>query len=150
MAVFVVLFVVIAIEMKDLIRSAISLGAASAFLAALFFTLEAPYAAVFELSVCAGLITVLLLSAVTLTMKEEKRSSTNTAAVWLGAVLFGIMVIYLVGSFIGGMTAPATTDGGFSEGLWGDYAWATIGIALIMLSGGVGVLSLVGGGPKWK
>jgi NADH-quinone oxidoreductase subunit J len=71
LAVVVVLFVLVAIEMKDLIKASISLGVASAVLAAIFFILDAPFAAVFELSVCAGLITVLLLSAVNMTVEKE-------------------------------------------------------------------------------
>ncbi len=58
------IFIIIAIEIEDLIKAAISLGISSAILAAVFFTLNAPYAAVFELSVAAGLITILLLSAI--------------------------------------------------------------------------------------
>lgn len=71
LAVVVVLFVLVAIELKDLIKASISLGVASAILAAIFFLLDAPYAAVFELSVCAGLVTVLLLSAVNMTVEKE-------------------------------------------------------------------------------
>jgi NADH-quinone oxidoreductase subunit J len=66
-----VLFVLVAIELRDLIKSAIALGIASALLAAIFFILDAPFAAVFELSVCAGLVTVLLLSAVSMLKDEE-------------------------------------------------------------------------------
>ena len=66
-----VLFVLVAIELKDLIKSAIALGVSSGLLAAIFFILDAPFAAVFELSVCAGLITVLLLSAVSMTTDKE-------------------------------------------------------------------------------
>ncbi len=58
------IFIIIAIEIEDLIKAAISLGISSAILTAVFFTLNAPYAAVFELSVAAGLITILLLSAI--------------------------------------------------------------------------------------
>jgi len=72
LAVVVVLFVLVAIELKDLIKASISLGVASGVLAAIFFILDAPYAAVFELSVCAGLITVLLLSAVNMTVEREE------------------------------------------------------------------------------
>ncbi len=66
-----VLFVLVAIEIKDLIKSAIALGIASALLAAVFYILGAPFAAVFELSVCAGLVTVLLLSSVSMTEEKE-------------------------------------------------------------------------------
>lgn len=72
LAVVVVLFVLVAIEVKDLIKASISLGVASAVLAAIFFILDAPFAAVFELSVCAGLVTVLLLSAVNMTVEKEE------------------------------------------------------------------------------
>jgi NADH-quinone oxidoreductase subunit J len=66
-----VLFVLVAIEIKDLIKSAIALGIASALLAGVFYVLGAPFAAVFELSVCAGLVTVLLLSSVSMTEEKE-------------------------------------------------------------------------------
>jgi NADH-quinone oxidoreductase subunit J len=67
-----VIFIVIAIESKNLIKSAISLGIASALLAIVFYVLEAPIAAIFELSVCAGLVTILLLSAIGMLGKEEE------------------------------------------------------------------------------
>jgi NADH-quinone oxidoreductase subunit J len=53
------------------LKAAICLGVASALLGVLFFVLNAPYAAVFELSICAGLITVLFVSTISLTKGEE-------------------------------------------------------------------------------
>ncbi|MEW5937473.1 MAG: hydrogenase subunit MbhD domain-containing protein [Candidatus Thermoplasmatota archaeon] len=67
----IVLFVVLAIELRDLVKAAIALGIASALLGGVFYVMEAPFAAVFELSVAAGLITVLLLSAIGMTEKTE-------------------------------------------------------------------------------
>ncbi|MGC9468094.1 MAG: NADH-quinone oxidoreductase subunit J [Anaerolineae bacterium] len=72
-AYFVVLIVVVvagaivALVSESLIRSAVALGVASAALALLLFALEAPYAAGFELSVGAGLISVLFIIAISLT-----------------------------------------------------------------------------------
>jgi uncharacterized MnhB-related membrane protein len=57
-------FLVIAVELKDLVKATIALGIGSALLASVFYILNAPYAAVFELSVAAGLVTILLLSAI--------------------------------------------------------------------------------------
>lgn len=65
------IFIIIAIELEDLVKATIALGISSAILAAVFFTLNAPYAAVFELSVAAGLITVLLLSAIGLIERKK-------------------------------------------------------------------------------
>jgi len=63
-------FLIIAIELKDLVKSTIALGIGSALLASVFYILNAPYAAVFELSVAAGLVTILLLSAISMIDKE--------------------------------------------------------------------------------
>jgi uncharacterized MnhB-related membrane protein len=63
-------FLIIAIELKDLVKATIALGIGSALLASVFYILNAPYAAVFELSVAAGLVTILLLSAISMIDKE--------------------------------------------------------------------------------
>lgn len=70
-----IVFIVIAIELDDLVKSAIALGIGSAVLSAAFYLLNAPIAAVFELSVAAGLVTVLLLSAIG--MIEKKKEGTK-------------------------------------------------------------------------
>jgi NADH-quinone oxidoreductase subunit J len=67
-----VFFVIITIELKDLVKSIIALGIGSALLSGVFFILNAPFAAVFELSVCAGLVTILLLSAIGMLEKKEE------------------------------------------------------------------------------
>jgi NADH-quinone oxidoreductase subunit J len=67
-----VIFSILAVELKDLLKSAISLAVASAILAIIFYQLDAPYAAMFELSVCAGLITVLFASTINLTKGSEE------------------------------------------------------------------------------
>ena len=61
---------IIAIELKELVKASIALGIGSALLATVFYILDAPYAAVFELSVAAGLVTILLLSAIGMIDKE--------------------------------------------------------------------------------
>jgi uncharacterized MnhB-related membrane protein len=58
---------VIAVVSKNLIRAAVALGVGSAALAMIFFLLRAPYAGGFELSVGAGLISVLFIVAISLT-----------------------------------------------------------------------------------
>lgn len=55
-----------AVVTRDLLRSAIALACASIVLTIIFFQLKAPLAGAFELSVAAGLITVLFVSAISL------------------------------------------------------------------------------------
>lgn len=64
------IFIIIAIELKELVKATIALGIGSGLLATIFYILNAPYAAVFELSVAAGLVTILLLSAISMIDKE--------------------------------------------------------------------------------
>lgn len=66
---------VTAVLSKNLLRAAVALGVGSAALATLFFLLNAPYAGGFELSVGAGLISVLFIIAISLTesMRRQHR-----------------------------------------------------------------------------
>ena len=68
-----VLFIILAIELEELVKATIALGISSALLAGVFYLLNAPYAAVFELSVAAGLITILLLSSIGMIEKETTK-----------------------------------------------------------------------------
>lgn len=70
-----IIFGIIAIEHKNLIYSAISLAVMSVFLGIIYFILNAPYVAVFQLVIYAGAVTVLFLAAISLVTKtkgEEK------------------------------------------------------------------------------
>jgi NADH-quinone oxidoreductase subunit J len=58
---------IVAVLAESLIQAAVALGTGSAALATLFFMLGAPYAGGFELSVGAGLISVLFIVAISLT-----------------------------------------------------------------------------------
>jgi uncharacterized MnhB-related membrane protein len=66
-----------AVLSKAMIRAAVALGLGSVSLAALFFMLGAPHAGGFELSVGAGLISVLFILAISLTesMGRTRRES---------------------------------------------------------------------------
>ena len=62
-----------AVLSKNMLRSAVALGIGSVALATLFFLLGAPYAGGFELSVGAGLISVLFIIAISLTESMRRR-----------------------------------------------------------------------------
>jgi len=62
----------VAIFQKDYVRAVIAFAAGSAFVAALFAYLGAPFAAVLELTAGAGLTAVLFLVAITLTRGTEE------------------------------------------------------------------------------
>ncbi|MEO0108285.1 MAG: NADH-quinone oxidoreductase subunit J [candidate division WOR-3 bacterium] len=66
-----VVFLLLAVLLTDLLRAAIALAIGSAVLSMLFFWFHVPYAAVFELSVCAGLVMVLFVSTIGLTQPPD-------------------------------------------------------------------------------
>jgi len=70
MAVMVV-SAITAVLSQNLLRAAVALGVGSACLAMIFFLFDAPYGGSFELSVGAGLITVLFIIAISLTESME-------------------------------------------------------------------------------
>lgn len=65
-------FTLIAIFSKRLLFSAVSLGLVSVILAIIFFDLGAPFAAGFELSIGAGLISLLFIMAISLSERGER------------------------------------------------------------------------------
>ncbi len=70
------------VMIRDLLKAAVSLAALSAVLTVILFMLKAPLAAVFELSVCAGLITVVFVSTISMTKlrtKEQIRAAQRRA-----------------------------------------------------------------------
>lgn len=70
--VLIVVGIFLAVFLKDLIYSTLSLGIASVILAILFFQMKSPYAGVFELSVGAGMVTILFLAAISLISGAEE------------------------------------------------------------------------------
>jgi len=75
LAAVILVSAITAVLSRNLLRAAVALGVGSAALATLFFLLNAPYAGGFELSVGAGLVSVLFIVAISLTesMRGQRR-----------------------------------------------------------------------------
>jgi len=69
--IIVVIAAVLAVELRDLIYASISLAILSIALAGVFWILNAPWVALFQLMVYGGAVTVLLISTVALTERFE-------------------------------------------------------------------------------
>jgi len=85
----------------SLVKSAITLAVVSVILSIIMFKLDSPLAAVFELSVCAGLITVIFMSTISLTKPmtpfEAKISYTDRVKrYWRLPVILVIAAIVLI------------------------------------------------------
>ena len=117
-----VVFAVAAILVRDILKAAICLAAASLLLGILFFTMNAPYVGAFEISVVAGLITVLFVVTIALTRADADVRESKLAA-WgfpLFFVVFLAIDLLVMKGLIGRI--PALVAGGeggsFSDALW--------------------------------
>jgi len=65
-----IVLALLAVEVKDLLAAAISLGGMCAVLAMLFWMLFAPYVAIFQLAIYAGAVVVLFVATIFLTRRR--------------------------------------------------------------------------------
>ena len=135
---------------RSLIRCAIGLAATSAVLTIFMFRLDAPLAAVFELSVCAGLISVLFVSTISLTeplTKEEKlqHAKDRLLRFWYLPVILILLGLFL--SFlhpkIGLVAAPPEIEKNVRTVIWGVRQLDLMGQIIILLAGVFGVVVLL-------
>ncbi len=134
---------------KDLVKAAIALAVTSIILTILMFRLASPLAAVFELSVCAGLITVIFMSTISLTkpltaQQEEERlhSRAKHFASLPVMVIAAAAVMVFVGIPTNFTLPPAAPAGDVRNVLWNERQLDLLGQMLVILAGCFGVLVL--------
>ncbi len=141
----------VCIMIRDLLKASIALAVVSAILAIILFLLDAPLAAVFELSVCAGLITVVFISAISMTrlrskeevaqMEKERRKRFALLPVILIVLLAGALFAIWphLNALIPYNAAPlsSATEQNF---FWNERQVDLLGQIIIILAGVYGVL----------
>ena len=141
---------VICAMLSDLLKAAIALAATSAVLSVIMFFVGAPLAAVFELSVCAGMITVVFISACSMnrnrTREEyaQRQKERNRRFVLLPAILFAITAVMVM------VLRPHITDiepvlavangSGVQTALWSSRQVDLLGQIVVILTGIYGVI----------
>lgn len=140
---------------RNLLKAAIGLAMTSAVITILMFRLASPLAAVFELSVCAGLITVVFVSTISLakpmTHKEMVESSKNRIKrFWYLPVIIIIAAIALyfvrlpadLFKYIARFpnTAPSASD--VRTTLWNLRQLDLFGQIIVIIIGALGVVIL--------
>ncbi len=142
---------VFAVVRTRVIRAAIMLAALSVIVTLILFLLKSPLAAVFELSVCAGLITVIFISVISLTnpLSQDERSEARES-MFKKFILLPVIVIvcaaafYLLTENIGFIPLPAevTEEVPSKIALWGFRQIDLIGQIIIILAGVLGIVVL--------
>lgn len=136
---------------RSLLKAALGLAVTSALISILIFKLDSPLAAVFELSVCAGLITAVFISAISLmkplTHKETiALSKQKIKKYWYLPVIMIIVAVALIRSSFPAMlkipaTVPQAAD--VRDVLWNARPLDMLGQIVILLVGVFGIVILV-------
>ncbi len=144
----VTLAAVLAVLARDMLRAAIALAVASLLLGLVFFGLKAPFAGVFEISVVAGLITVLFMLTIALTGRKDVVKESRAAKVVFPVVLvvfIGIDAWVMKGllSRIAASSVPAAAaeSGTFGNVLWTQRTFDLVGQLGAILAGAFAVLA---------
>jgi NADH-quinone oxidoreductase subunit J len=134
---------------RSLLRSAIGLALTSVILTIIIFRLNSPLAAVFELSVCAGLISVLFISTISLThplTKQEimQHMKDRLARFWYLPVIIIILGVILslmqIKPVIKLPAAESVKD--VREVIWNVRQVDLLGQMIVLLTGVFGVVIL--------
>jgi NADH-quinone oxidoreductase subunit J len=137
-----------AVMAADLLKSAIGLAVTSAILAVIMFRLTAPLAAVFELSVCAGLITVVFISIISLTRPGVEKS--GNAKKRFGRYILLPLVVLIAGIALFmikyqpdlSSLLPQSPETDMRRVLWGQRQLDLFGQVVVLLAGIFGVVVL--------
>ena len=139
-----------AVMAPNLLKAAIGLAVTSAILAIIMFRLDAQLAAVFELSVCAGLITVVFISVISLTrppvgtedgkgkVKILRRFALLPLVVLIAAVALGMLDFNPDFSSL----LAQSPEGDMRLVLWGRRQLDLFGQVVVLLTGIFGVVVL--------
>jgi NADH-quinone oxidoreductase subunit J len=130
------------------LRAAIGLALVSAFLTVAMFLMDAPLAGAFELSVCAGLITVVFISTISLTRPKETPQLRERGRAHIRWFLPLILVLGVVGAamwhygYTHQVSLPPARTTDVRQVLWQFRRLDLLGQILIIFVGVFGVVIL--------
>ena len=140
-AIGMIISAVFAIYLKETIASVLSLSTLMLLLSLLYFNLNAPLAAIFQLALGAGTAAIFLLAGDTLTTKRDAKTSQKTQffAIIASVVLCIPMLIGTVetDSFIQSMEIS------LSQAIWDLRAVDVLAQGLVVLAASIGVIILL-------
>ena len=132
-----------------LLNAAIALAFMSAGVAVLLYNLQSPIAAVFELSVCAGLVTAIFVSAISLvhplSYDELKQRRSKRIVKYRILILAVIVLAVLLGRVNISQYLPVsagTGEGNVFDVMWNSRQTDLLGQIVILLAGVFGIIIL--------
>ena len=115
-------FGIFSVLSRHLINAAISLAAVSAACGVLMYVLGAHTAAIFEVSVCSGLVTVIFISAVSLSNGDKQASAPEKRAHLLPIILVAVGAVLMIAAVLTGFSlgvpGPVASARSFDNVFW--------------------------------
>jgi NADH-quinone oxidoreductase subunit J len=144
------IFGILAVMFRSMIKSAIALAAASVSLGVIMYELGAIWAALFEISVCSGLVTVIFISAISLSNTDKKELGKlyedKKRMAFLPVVLIIGGAALVVAALASGFSLPAAAASGaadnFKEILWNNRQADIWGQIFVSITGAVAIVVL--------
>jgi multisubunit Na+/H+ antiporter MnhB subunit len=130
-----------AIYLKETVESVLSLSTMMLLLSLLYFNLNAPFAAIFQLALGTGTAAIFLLAGDTLTTKSDEKTSVK--ALIIGLV---VSVILSVPAVVGTVLTPSFTQSvevSLSSALWDLRGIDVLAQGLVVLTAALGVVLLL-------
>jgi multisubunit Na+/H+ antiporter MnhB subunit len=141
LAIGMVFSAVFAIYTKETVASVLSLSTMMILLSLLYFNLNAPFAAIFQLALGTGTSAIFLLAGDMLTKKSYEKTSVRT--VFLGLVASALLSVpMVVGTVVPESFAPSV-ELSLSNTLWGLRAIDVLAQGLVVLTAALGVVILL-------
>jgi NADH-quinone oxidoreductase subunit J len=144
-------FGILSIMLRSITKSAIALAAGSAALGIIMYELGYIWAALFEVSVCSGLVTVIFISAISLSNTDkkdiEKVFEDTKRMSLLPFILIAAGVVLILAALATGITLPpsdtaAKVTDDLREILWNNRQADIWGQIIVMITGSLAVVVL--------
>jgi multisubunit Na+/H+ antiporter MnhB subunit len=141
LAIGMVTSAVFAIYLKETVSSVLSLSTMMILLSLLYFNLNAPFAAIFQLALGTGTAAIFLLAGDTLTKKSDQKTSTKTLLV--GLVASAILCFPVVVAVVTPQSFTQSVELSLSSALWDLRAIDVLAQGLVVLTAALGVVILL-------
>ena len=141
LAIGIVTSAVFAIYLKETVASVLSLSTMLILLSLLYFNLNAPFAAIFQLALGTGTAAIFLLAGDTLTKKSDEKTSSKTKLV--GLIVSVILSIPVIVGTVATRSFSRSLGLSLSSALWELRAIDVLAQGLVILTAALGVVLLL-------
>lgn len=141
LAIGMIVSAVFAIYLKETVSSVLSLSTMMLLLALIYFNLNAPLAAIFQLALGAGTAAIFLLAGDTLTTERNAKTSTKTK--FLAIIASAILCVPMIIGTIETDSFVQSIELSLSQTLWDLRAIDVLAQGLVVLTAAIGVIILL-------